>query len=91
MTEALPIKPRYRYYYSTEGPSPHGTSSEPTKAEAQEFVNASLGLLTGGCELCLHNDRMFCQKRKRLVEFGDTRCEYFTRRTAAKGLDSIGI
>lgn len=85
------IRPRYRYHFVMEGNDVRGTSSEPTREEAQDFVNASLGLLTGGCELCLHNERMFCQKKNRQVKLGDSRCEYFARRPSAKPLDSLTI
>ena len=58
-------------------------SAEVSKDEIKQFVNAALGLMTGGCEYCQHSQRMFCEKLKRPVKAGGTRCEFFERRPSA--------
>ena len=72
---------RFRYSFRLEaGGRVTAEGSEMTQKEIQEFVNSSLGLMTGGCELCEHYDRLFCKKLGRPVKVGEGRCEYFTRR-----------
>jgi len=55
--------------------------------EIQAFVNASLGTLTGGCEVCEFARRnnspaLFCEKKKSPVSWGGPRCEQFVRALA---------
>jgi len=73
---------KYSLRLSTEG-QVFAESSEMTKKEVQDFVNASLGLLTAGCEQCVYSERLFCQKLGRPVKVKDTRCEFFRRRPTA--------
>jgi len=55
-------------------------SSELTQKEIQEFVDASLGLMTGGCEQCVNSQGQFCLKLGRPVKAQDASCDFFTRR-----------
>ena len=53
-----------------------------SRDDIQRFVNASLGMLTGGCEMCEFARRnnspaLFCEKNKSPVNWGAPRCEYF--------------
>jgi len=58
--------------------------ADVSRDEIQQFVNASLGMLTGGCEMCEFAHRnnspaLFCEKRKCPVNWGGPRCDYFIR------------
>jgi hypothetical protein len=78
---------RYRYRFWS-GPNGSGSeSSEESKKEVQQFVNASLGLLTAGCEICVHSQRLFCERLRRPARIGDSRCEYFARRPTSPAPD----
>ena len=57
-----------------------GASPDASREEVQRFVNATLGVMTGGCELCIHSDRLYCTKLKKQVRAGTPRCESFARR-----------
>ena len=57
-----------------------GASPDSSKEEMQRFVNATLGLMTGGCEVCAHFDRLYCTVLKKQVRVGTPRCEHFVRR-----------
>jgi len=55
-----------------------------SRDQIQEFVNASLGMMTGGCEVCEFARRnnspaLFCEKKKSPVNWGSSRCPYFIR------------
>jgi len=57
-----------------------GTSRD----EIQQFVNASLGMLAGGCGVCEfahcnNSPALFCEKKKSPVNWSSPRCEYFIR------------
>ena len=75
---------RYSYCLRMDaGGQVSAESSELTKKEIQEFVDISLGLLTAGCEQCVHSNGLFCEKLGRPFKAQDTRCEFFTRRSSA--------
>ena len=83
---SAPQKFRARYEYSfrlDDRGKIFAKSSESTKKEIQEFVNASLGLMTGGCGQCAHFQRLYCEKQGRPVEAQDPRCDFFARRPGA--------
>jgi len=78
---------RYQLRFSLVQEGRTAESVEPSRDEVQLFVNASLGLLTGGCELCQFahlnsSPAMFCEKKKTPVNWGSPRCEYFVRNPA---------
>lgn len=55
-----------------------------SRDEIQEFVNATLGMMTGGCEACEFAHRnnspsLFCEKKNSPVNWGSPSCEYFIR------------
>lgn len=77
-----------KYTYSlrmrAEDPNSFDSIAGASRDEIQQFVNASLGMLTGGCETCEFAHRnnspaLFCEKRKSPVNWGSPRCEYFIR------------
>jgi len=75
---------RYKYSLRLEaGGQISSESSEMTGKEIQDFVKSALGLMTAGCEQCVHSQRLFCEKRGRSVKVRDARCEYFSRRPSA--------
>jgi hypothetical protein len=85
----MSTKPRsqekYAYNFRLRAEDPTSLSFDgATRDEIQDFVNASLGMLTGGCEMCEFAHRnnspaLFCEKRKTPVNWGAPRCEYFIR------------
>ena len=78
------FRARYSYTLRLEAGGQVSTeSSELTKKEIQEFVDASLGLMTGGCEQCVHSQGQFCEKLGQPVKGQDARCDFFTRRPSA--------
>ena len=54
------------------------------KKEIQSFVNATLGLMTAGCEVCKYSNGPYCDKLRRPVKLGDSRCQLFERRPSAQ-------
>lgn len=78
------LKYNYRFNLSAEDRPTLGPQ-EYTE-DMQRFVNASLGLLTGGCELCAYarsnnSPALFCEQKKFPVNWGSPRCELFERRS----------
>jgi hypothetical protein len=79
---------RYSYTYNFVAQDQRSPSSgEASGEDAQRFVNASLGLMMGGCEICAHAHyssppALFCEKRKTPVLWGSPRCELFSRGSA---------
>jgi hypothetical protein len=73
---------RYSLRMDTRGQT-FAESSEMTKKEIQVLVSKTLGLMTSGCETCVYSQRLFCEKLRRPVKAGDTRCEFFSRRPSA--------
>ena len=75
---------RYAYSFRVSAEDRSSFDFEASRDEIQDFVNASLGMLTGGCEMCEFAHRnnspaLFCGKKKSPVNWGATRCEYFIR------------
>ena len=75
---------KYTFRYSVRAEDPQSFDFGTSRDEIQEFVNASLGMLTGGCETCEFAHRnnspaLFCEKKKSPVNWGAPRCEYFIR------------
>jgi len=84
MSESDDYKSRYRYNLRLEaGGLVTVQNTELTQKDIQEFVNMSLGLMTGGCEQCVFSDRLFCQKHGRPVKPGESRCEFFKQRPSS--------
>jgi hypothetical protein len=80
---SAPREGRIRYgcgFVLSEG---GGNSSERTKDEIALLVKRSLGLMTGGCELCVYSVKLFCEKYKKPVKIGDPRCASFSRRPSS--------
>ena len=80
-------KTKYAYSFRQSAEDRNSYDSDASRDEIQEFVNASLGLLTGGCEMCEFAHRnnspaLFCEKKKSPVNWGSPRCEYFIRSAA---------
>ncbi|HXY56385.1 MAG TPA: hypothetical protein VEH01_02115 [Nitrososphaerales archaeon] len=74
---------KYAYSYKVRADDPTSiTFDGASRDEIQQFVNASLGMMTGGCEVCEFAHRnnspaLFCEKRKSPVNWGASRCEHF--------------
>ena len=76
-----------KYTYSFKVRAEDETSTGVTwtsRDEIQQFVNASLGMLTGGCGVCEfahHNNSpaLFCERKKSPVNWSAPRCEFFIR------------
>jgi len=74
-----------RYTYTFRVKAEDQTSidfSGASRDDIQQFVNASLGMLTGGCGACEfahHNNSpaLFCEKKKSPINWGSPRCDYF--------------
>lgn len=75
---------RYKYTFSRNANFHDSESGIGSRKEMQDFVNATLGLMTGGCEICVYSNRLYCEKCKKLVRAGQARCEFFVRRPAAE-------
>jgi len=78
---------RYAYSFRVRAEDPGLPGFGADRDDIQTFVNASLGLLTGGCELCQyahHNNSpaLFCERKKSQVNWGGPRCEQFLRTQA---------
>jgi hypothetical protein len=76
---------RYTYSFRIRAEDSASTGfNRASRDEIQDFVNASLGMMTGGCKVCEFAHRnnspaMFCEKKKSPVSWGSPRCEYFIR------------
>jgi len=75
---------KYTYSFRLRAEDPTSFDTDVSRDDIQQFVNASLGMLTGGCEACEFAHRnnspaLFCEKRKSTVNWGGPRCEYFIR------------
>jgi hypothetical protein len=75
---------KYAYSFRQRAEDPNSFDAAVSRDEIQQFVNASLGLMTGGCEACEFAHRnnspaMFCEKKKSPVNWGSPRCDYFIR------------
>jgi len=74
---------KYSFRYSVRAEEPNSPRfGGATRDEIQDFVNASLGMMTGGCDVCefaRHNNSpaLFCEKKKSPVNWGSPRCEHF--------------
>ena len=84
MSEQPRSQTRYTYRFKMRAEDPNSFDAEVSRDEIQEFVNASLGMMTGGCEMCEFARRnnspaLFCEKKKSPVNWGSSRCEYFIR------------
>ena len=75
--------PRYKYNFNLREKSGEEDLDDDSKKAIQSFVNSALGLMTGGCEVCVNCKRMYCEKQHHPVNRGDARCEYFARRPSA--------
>ena len=73
----------FKYNFSLKERSPQDDLDDTSKKAIQSFVNSALGLMTGGCEVCVYSRRMYCEKFHRPINVGDARCETFARRPAA--------
>jgi len=62
-------------------------SSGESKDRIELLVRRSLGLMTGGCELCVYSVKLFCEKYKKPVKIGDPRCASFSRRQSSLSED----
>jgi len=77
----------YQYTFRQRADDPSSVDSELTRDDIQSFVNASLGMMTGGCSMCEFAHRnnspaLFCEKKKTPVNWSSPRCEYFIRAAA---------
>ena len=54
--------------------------SEASLAEDMRYINETILILTGGCEICQYSVGPFCKKHGRPIKPGDPRCEDFVRR-----------
>jgi hypothetical protein len=79
MTDAAPNSERYRYTYR------RGVSDVPDRREGAEnetllSIKQTLLLLTGGCEVTTKQDGLYCDKHRRVIAKGETRCDYVAER-----------
>jgi hypothetical protein len=89
---AEPLKGPGRYHYGLNIQTSFSNSFNPEEAsvkDIQRFVDTTLGLLTGSCELCIHSHyvgtpSLYCEELNRPVKKGDPRCEHFVRRQSAE-------
>jgi hypothetical protein len=84
MPEKSRSQARYAYSFRLRAEDPNSFDSNASRDEIQQFVNASLGMMTGGCGVCEFAHRnnspaLFCEKKKSPVNWGSPRCEYFIR------------
>jgi hypothetical protein len=68
-------------------------SREASGEDIQKLVNASLGLMAGGCEVCMYahynnSPALFCERRKTPVNWGSPRCDFFVR-SSVQSKDSL--
>ena len=75
---------QYAYSFRVRADDSSSSTFGADRDDIQMFVNASLGLLTGGCEVCQYAHRnnspaLFCEKKKSPVNWGSPRCEQFVR------------
>jgi hypothetical protein len=75
---------RYSYNFRVRAEDPTSPNHVSDRDEMQLFVNATLGLLTGGCELCQYahfnnSPALFCEKKHSPINWGNARCEQFVR------------
>jgi hypothetical protein len=82
-SERKQVRYTYAYRLSAQSQDYYG-KEESAREEIQLFVNNSLGLMTGGCELCAYghysgSPALFCEKKKTPVNWGSPRCEFFIR------------
>ena len=84
MSASGKYRARYTYSFQLDAKGQVFTEgSEMTKKDVQEFVDEALGLMTAGCELCVHSQRMYCEKLGRPLKVLESRCEFFSRRPSA--------
>jgi len=84
MQEKARSQTTYQYSFKLRADDPNSVESELSRDDIQDFVNASLGMLTGGCSMCSFAHRngspaLFCEKKKTPVNWSSPRCEYFVR------------
>jgi hypothetical protein len=87
MSEKPRSQARYTFSFKLRAGDPNSFDADVSRDEIQQFVNASLGMMTGGCEVCEfahHNNSpaLFCEKNKSPVNWGGPRCQYFIRSSA---------
>ncbi len=70
----------YSYRYRVESVERTEQQSELERFESLRYVQSSIALLTGGCEICRNAEGLFCVKHKHTVKAGDPRCPDFARR-----------
>jgi hypothetical protein len=82
----------YSYTFRLKAEDSSSPDFVSDRDEMQMFVNATLGLLTGGCELCQYahfnnSPSLFCEKKRSPINWGSPRCESFVR--AAKPIPNL--
>ena len=70
----------YAYRYRVDSESKEEVQAELEEVETMRYIQASIAMLTGGCEVCKNAEGLFCVVHKHPVKSGDTRCADFTRR-----------
>jgi len=70
----------YAYRYHTDSEGKDDLQKRLEEAESMRYIQASIAMLTGGCEICKHAEGLFCIVHKRPVKTGDSRCTDFARR-----------
>ena len=78
---------KYCYTYRVRAEDPTSPGYGGDRDQMQLFINETLGLLTGGCELCQYahfnnSPAMFCEKKHTPINWGSPRCENFVRAPA---------
>lgn len=70
----------YAHGYRVDSESKDGAQAELEEVETMRYIQASIAMLTGGCEVCKNAEGFFCVVHKHPVKAGDTRCADFARR-----------
>ena len=70
----------YAHRYRVDSEVKEGIQAELEQVETMRYIQASIDMLTGGCEICKNAEGLFCVVHKHPVKAGDARCDDFVRR-----------
>ncbi len=70
----------YAFRYHQDSESRTDVQRELQELETLRYLQNSIALLTGGCEICTNANGFYCAKHQHPVKAGDPRCSDFSRR-----------
>ncbi len=70
----------YQFKFHKDPEVTDGPQGELEQFESLRALQASIALLTGGCEICVNARGLYCLKHRHPVKPGDPRCADFSRR-----------